>query len=63
MHKALLALATVGTLAASLIVEAHAVPAPRVQSLDAASTATVVRDRCGFRRHWSARLQRCVWNG
>ncbi len=63
MRNALLAVAAVGTLAASLAVEAQAVPAPRIVRQDDASMATVVRDGCGFRRHFSRRFGRCVWDG
>jgi hypothetical protein len=63
MRKALLALAAVGSLAPSLVVEAQAVPAPRITSQDDASMATVVRNGCGPFRHWSPRMQRCVRNG
>ena len=63
MRKALLAVAALGTLASALVVEAQALPAPRIVSQDEASMATVVRDGCGWRRHWSPRYRRCVWDG
>ena len=62
MRKALLAVAAFGTLAASLAVEAQAMPAPRIVSPDEATMATVVRDGCGFRRHYSPRFRACVWD-
>jgi hypothetical protein len=63
MRTALLTIAVFGTLATVFVMEAQAMPAPRLSALEDASAATAVRDRCGFRRHWSPRLQRCVWNG
>ncbi len=62
MRKTLLALAALGTLAANIVGEAQALPAPRIAAQDGASMATVVRDRCGPRRHWSPRFRRCVWD-
>jgi hypothetical protein len=62
MRKTLLALAALGTVVSALVVEAQAVPAPRIASQNTASMATEVRDRCGFRRHWSPRFRRCVWD-
>jgi hypothetical protein len=61
-YKTLLALAALGTFASALVVEAQAVPAPRIAAQDDASMATVVSG-CGFRRHWSPRFRRCVWDG
>jgi hypothetical protein len=63
MRKALLAAAAFGTLASALVVNANAMPTPRLVDKDEASAATVVRDGCGWRRHWSPRLRRCVWDG
>jgi hypothetical protein len=62
MRKVLLVLATFGTLAPALVVEAQAVPAPRIASQADASLVTQVRDHCGYRRHWSPRYRRCIWN-
>jgi hypothetical protein len=63
MRKTFLAAAALATLASSLIVEAQALPAPRIAVLDEATAITPIRDRCGWRRHWSPRLRHCVWDG
>ncbi len=63
MRKALLAVTALGTFASALVVQAQAMPAPRIVSQDEATMATVVRDGCGFRRHYSPRYRRCVWDG
>lgn len=63
MRKTFLAAAAVATLLSSLAVDAQALTIPRTSSQDDASPLTQVRNGCGFRRHWSPRLQRCVWNG
>lgn len=62
MRKVLLAVVTLGTLTAALV-PADAMPTPRIVAQDEASIATVVRDGCGWRRHWSPRFRRCVWDG
>lgn len=62
MRNALLAVAAIGTLASALVVEAQALPAPRISSQDEASIVTPVANGCGPRRHWNPRIRACVWN-
>ena len=62
MRTIILSSLAAATLLSSLVV-AEAMPAPRIVSQDEATVVTPVRDGCGWRRHWSVRLRRCVWNG
>ena len=62
MRKLILTAFATATLAASLAVDAQALSVPRPIGLDAASSVTVVRDGCGWRRHYSRSAGRCVWD-
>jgi hypothetical protein len=56
-------LAAIAAVAMSSLVAGQAEAVPSVpKPTDGASALTQVRNGCGFRRHWSPRLRRCVWN-
>jgi hypothetical protein len=63
MRNAVLTIAAVAVLATSFVVETQALPMARKITQDETANVTQVRDGCGFRRHWSPRFRRCVWDG
>lgn len=62
MRKSLYAALAAAAMLSSFAVDASALPLLR-KSQDEITSVTPVRDGCGWRRHWSYRLRRCVWNG
>ena len=62
--KTIYATMAAAVLLSTLAVSAEALPMPRATSAqDSASAVIPVADGCGWRRHWSRRFHRCVWNG
>lgn len=63
MRKAFLTAIATAALASALTVDAQAIPAvPKMLDHDAAANIIAARDRCGWHRHYSKHLHRCVWN-
>ncbi len=62
MRKSLYAALAAAAMLSSLAIDASALPLPRTTQ-DEVTSVTPVRDGCGWRRHWSHRLHRCVWDG